>query len=460
MPTCKNCQKDFLIEPDDFTFYEKIGVPAPTLCPECRQMRRYAWRNDRNLYRRPCDLCQKSTVAMYSTDKPFKVYCRDCWGGDLPAQAGGWDAEKYGREYDFSRPFFEQFAELQKAVPRIAMLGKNSTRSEYTNHSSDNKDCFMGSSLVDCQNGLYSYFVFHSQDCMDCMLVYVKSERCYECMDVDGCYQCQFCELCNQCVQCLYCYDCRGCTNCFLSTNLRNKSNVFLNEQLSPEAYKKKVAEFNLGSYQVRQTLYLQFLALRQQAIRKYATVERSVNVTGDHIFNSKNLRACFSVNDAEDVAYAINAEEIKDSMDIYQSGFKIELLYECNAQIRNYNSKFCNCTYDVSHLEYCDICFNSQNLFGCIGIKKGEYMILNKRYSPEDYKELVRKIKIQMTNDKTYGEFFPIALSPFGYNETHNPIFGTKMTKEEVLAKGWKWEDNTPGTFGKETLAPEQVPD
>ena len=29
---CQNCKKDFVIEPDDFLFYEKMKVPAPTFC--------------------------------------------------------------------------------------------------------------------------------------------------------------------------------------------------------------------------------------------------------------------------------------------------------------------------------------------------------------------------------------------------------------------------------------------
>ena len=31
---CQNCKKDFVIEPDDFLFYEKMKVPAPTFCAE------------------------------------------------------------------------------------------------------------------------------------------------------------------------------------------------------------------------------------------------------------------------------------------------------------------------------------------------------------------------------------------------------------------------------------------
>src|ERR1044072_985042 len=68
--TCQSCKSAFAIAPEDFDFYKKIDVPPPTWCPECRMRRRYAWRNDRNLYRRTCDLCQKSIVTMYSPNKP------------------------------------------------------------------------------------------------------------------------------------------------------------------------------------------------------------------------------------------------------------------------------------------------------------------------------------------------------------------------------------------------------
>ena len=442
---CKNCNQQFTITPDDLSFYERIAVLPPMWCPECRAMRRYAWRNDRNLYRRNCDLCGKSTVAMYSANKPFKVYCQPCWWSDA------WDSEKYAREYDSPRGEAGQFAELQKVVPRIAMLGKNSVRSEYTNHSSDNKDCFMSSSLVFCENVSYSDFVFHSQDCVDCMQIYVKSERCYECVDVDGCYQCQYCLLCNQCVNCSYCYDCRGCTDCFLSVNLRNKSNHFLNQPYSREEYKKKVAEYNLGSYETRKKLYQQFLELKKGALHKYATIERSTNATGNHIFNSKNVHYSFDVDKAEDVKYVANVgDDIKDSMDSYRNYHQIELVYECHALIRAYNLKFCNITYDASHLEYCDNCFNSQNLFGCIGIKKGEYMILNKRYAPVEFKNQISKIKDHMRKTEEYGEFFPMSLSPFDYNESHAALFCPKAGAEKLVI----------GTFGKETMTPEQIPD
>lgn len=29
---CQNCKNRFIIEPEDFAFYEKIGVSAPIFC--------------------------------------------------------------------------------------------------------------------------------------------------------------------------------------------------------------------------------------------------------------------------------------------------------------------------------------------------------------------------------------------------------------------------------------------
>ena len=56
---CQNCKKDFVIEPDDFAFYEKMKVPPPTWCPDCRLQRRLNWQGYRILYKRKCDFCKK-----------------------------------------------------------------------------------------------------------------------------------------------------------------------------------------------------------------------------------------------------------------------------------------------------------------------------------------------------------------------------------------------------------------
>src|SRR3989344_9218633 len=97
---CQNCKNSFVIEPEDFLFYEKIKVPPPTWCPECRLKRRLIWRNEVIFYRRKCDATGKEIFSMFAPEAPVRAYDRDYWWSDK------WDATEYGRDYDFSRPFF------------------------------------------------------------------------------------------------------------------------------------------------------------------------------------------------------------------------------------------------------------------------------------------------------------------------------------------------------------------
>src|SRR3989338_7629999 len=128
---CQNCKKDFTIESEDFNFYEKIKVPPPTFCPECRFKRRAIFRNERTLYNQTCALCQRSVITMYHPNSSYTVYCNTCWVSDK------WDPYSYALDYDSSRPFFEQLKELSIKVPKSATysspsLGPN-INSEYTN---------------------------------------------------------------------------------------------------------------------------------------------------------------------------------------------------------------------------------------------------------------------------------------------------------------------------------------
>ncbi|MCX6723080.1 MAG: hypothetical protein NT094_03350 [Candidatus Staskawiczbacteria bacterium] len=113
---CQNCKQDFIIEPDDFDFYEKMKVPAPTFCPECRLQRRLAWKNERSLYKVDCNLCGATVFAMHSKDAPFPIYCMDCWESDK------WNAVSYGREYNFLKHFFAQLHDLYNKVPHKSLI--------------------------------------------------------------------------------------------------------------------------------------------------------------------------------------------------------------------------------------------------------------------------------------------------------------------------------------------------
>jgi hypothetical protein len=66
---------------------------------------------------------------MYSPDKPYKIYDQKIRWSD------SWNAMDYGKEYDFTKPFFEQFKELYQYIPKISLTNTGSENSEYVNYS-------------------------------------------------------------------------------------------------------------------------------------------------------------------------------------------------------------------------------------------------------------------------------------------------------------------------------------
>lgn len=148
MKTCAQCKKQFEITKEEQAYYQKLDVLEPTMCPECRQQLRAAWRNERTLYTNTCGLCKKQMISIYSPEPlagrehPFAVYCQECWWSDK------WDPLRFGMDIDTSKSFFGQFRELQARVPRVAIGNTNSENSTYTNYTGNNKNCY----LI-CSNG-------------------------------------------------------------------------------------------------------------------------------------------------------------------------------------------------------------------------------------------------------------------------------------------------------------------
>jgi hypothetical protein len=104
---------------------------------------------------------------------------------------------------------------------------------------------------------------------------------------------------------------------------------------------------------------------------------------------------------------------------------------------------------YDSSDVAYSYNCHGSQNLFGCIGLRKKSYCILNKQYAEEEYKALMPKIIGHMNAQPyvdtggriyAYGEFFPFEISPFAYNETLAQDYFPLSKAEIVDIRKYPW--------------------
>ena len=440
---CQTCKKDFEIENEDLNFYEKIKVPLPTFCSKCRLARKLVWRNERSLYKRTCDLCKNNIISMYKVDASFPVYCHDCWWGD------NWNPLDYGRDCDFNVPFFEQFANLQKVVPRPSSYSTKNIDSEYCNYTAHMKGGYLMFGSWFSENCGYGQTVLESKDCWDCLFV-KKCELCFASVDCIQCNQVYFSQKCSNCIDSAFLYDCKNCQNCLFSYNLRNKSFYVFNKQVSREEFQKIKNEMLGSSASIEKTLNDFRKTIREKALHKFMTGERNYDVSGEFIYGSKNVHESYYINDGENEKYAVRGGKgQKDSMDVFgvHAG---ELAYECN------NIDFSSrCLFSVNgennmNSSYAVDCDHLNNSFGCISVRKKEYCILNKQYSKEEYEKLMSKI-IEHMNDMPYinnkgiiykhGEFFPFELSPHKYNETLAQEY-VPISEERANELGYSWDN------------------
>ncbi|MDA2921929.1 hypothetical protein MYX07_01545 [Patescibacteria group bacterium AH-259-L07] len=453
--TCQNCKQKFVIEPDDFTFYKKIKVPAPTFCPECRRQRRLSWRNDIHLYHHTCGLCGKSIVSIFAPDSPMTIYCNKCWWSDK------WDARDYGKDIDFSKPFFEQFRGLQNAVPALALINDNdiaSVNCEYTQDVAFSKNCYMLFIAWKMENCLYSRYGAQGKDIMDTETVAGACQFVYDSIFINKCYHCRNIYWSTALVDCAFCYDCRGCSNCFMSFGLRHKQYCFKNKQYTKEEYEKIIADYRLHAWTGVQRAKQEFENMIQQYPRRFANLWHCVNCTGNDMLHCKNMKDSFNVWKGENCRYFENGDGPKDSYDISIGG-EHNQCYESITPDHSYRNLFTIFSWKNSEITYCENCHSSKYLFGCSGIKKGEYCILNKQYTKKEYNIFRKKLITHMKDAGEWGEFFPGSLSHFGYNETVAQDY-YPLRKRETIARGLRWRDKLQFTTGKETIRFQDVPD
>ena len=452
--TCQNCKCDFTIEPDDFSFYEKMNICVPNFCPTCRSQLRLSFRNGRVFYKRKCDKCKKDSISRYSPNKPFTIYCYDCWFSD------DWDCEDYGVDYDREKPFFEQFEELLKKVPQVGLVYVRSPGSEYLNLTADSKNCYMIMESSNNENSINSYWIQECRDVVDTSFA-SKCELTYESDDCYNSYKLLYSKGCHDCATSYFLTDCKGCIDCIGCINLINKKNYIFNESYSKEDYEEIKKELELDTYKGVVSLREKYQEFILKYPRKFAEVLKVLNSTGNYMKNTKNCKNCFHCYDAEDNKYGFHIwRNAKDTMDCDTAGRNVSLIYNSiNAGIDDSNLISTVVCWTCSFVEYSMYCFNSNNCFGCVGLRKKNYCILNKQYSKEDYEEITNKIKNELKEKGIYGEFFAKNLSSFGYNETEAFNLYAK-TKEEALEEGFSWEDTERGTYNRETIKIDDMPE
>jgi len=441
---CQNCKQNFTIEPEDFDFYEKIKVPPPTFCWQCRFERRCAYRNERRLMRATSSKSGKPIFTLYPPDAGLTLYDADEWYAD------DWDQMATGREYDFSRPFFVQLSELAHKAPLFARNVINNVNCDYCAYTGYSKNCYLIFQTVDCEDSAYGNAVDYSRSCFDNSHL-AKCERCYNSFWLTNCHRVHCSMQCTDCVDLWFSKNCRNCSDCFGCVNLTNQKYCIFNQPYSKEEYKNKIMEMNLDKYSSFQVMAAAAEEFWLKFPNRYLQGMMNDDVTGEYIYNSKNIHYGYLVRGSRDLKY-VQYMQLPGNVDCYDAtmwGENSELFYETVGSGDGHRIRFCmECHTKIRDLEYCINCVSCSNCFGCVGLRKKEYCIFNKQYTPEEFRKLRERI-VQHMNDMPYadkmgrtyryGEFFPLELSYYGYDtDLMRDHFFPK--KEHALEQGYAW--------------------
>jgi hypothetical protein len=293
---CSQCSAPFEVTNDDLAFYDKVSpvfggkkyaIPPPTHCPECRQQRRLAWRNEHNIYNRQCDLCNRNIVSAHSANAEYPVYCVTCWWGDK------WNPLEFGIDLDQSVPFLDQFKELQKSVPQLAMQNDNgieSENSEYCYDISRAKNCYRLIGSWYDEECHYSMAINYSRFVVDCHTLCNNCELLYECLDSQRLYHCAYLLNSENCKDCFFGRDLKGCTDCLACYGLRHKRFYIFNEPHTEEEYRGKMKELNLGSYRNIELMCKKFNEWSLKFPHLYSHQQNCEDCIGNNLLNCKNV--------------------------------------------------------------------------------------------------------------------------------------------------------------------------
>ncbi|MEK7122692.1 MAG: hypothetical protein AAB855_02445, partial [Patescibacteria group bacterium] len=324
MSACRECAVQFAIHPNDQKILDYFDAPSPTLCATHSLQQRLAWRNERHLYKRTCELCKNEVLAVYSLRSYAKVFCNSCWYSD------GWEPLAYGRFYDSSRSFIEQWYELMQDVPHVAtVLYQQPVNCEYANWIVGGKNNYLTFSAVQSEGSLYSRLIDYSRDCTDSLNI-IRSELLYDCVSVAESYACAYLTRATKCTECYLGRDLADCQNCFGCINLKHKQYYWFNEPLSKETYESRLNEA-LRTRDILEEWRDKFEQFAHAQPVEYATIRNSEDAVGNEIFNSRLIRSSFTILEGENISESMRIAY--DAHDMYRcsfGGLGSTMAYEC----------------------------------------------------------------------------------------------------------------------------------
>ncbi|MFA6301325.1 MAG: hypothetical protein WC609_03170 [Candidatus Paceibacterota bacterium] len=447
---CEHCGEEFILDSGDLILYEKIGLKIPGQCFFCRLKQHLAFFTFGKFRKGVSDLSGEGLITVLPSSPRYPIYKSHEWYGDK------WDPMDFGQEYDPTIPFFVQLQHLQEKVPRPHQMGENNINCDWCDDAWESKNCYLTRSFLKCENLSYGYRAIDTKDSFDITYSF-NLQNSYDCLACHDSFNINFSENCKDCIDSYFLFDCRNCQDCFMSYNLRNKKYCIRNKQYIKEEYENELKKLKLDSYK-----NIEFLKAELENLLKNEVVHRenfnlkTTNSVGNYLTNCDKCVNVFSWENSQNCRNLLRGLNTKDCIDETVS-WNTELSGNNSNATGGYQIKYSNWS-NARYSEYLDLCAKCDYCFGCVGLRKKKYCILNKQYSKNEYEKLKDIIIKNMEKKKEYGEFFPYSMSTCDYNLSVGIIYFPNVSKEEIIKRGGSWSEEDLSS--KDGISSLELPD
>jgi len=219
----------------------------------------------------------------------------------------------------------------------------------------------------------------------------------------------------------------------------------------------KELEKIKLDSYEGLEKLKKEFeTTLKKEAVHKENSNLRCINSVGNYMTDCDKCANVFAWEYSQNCRNCLRGLKSKDCIDMAFS-WNLELSGTNSGVDGGYQIKYSGAS-EGKYSEYVDLCKDVEYCFGCVGLRKKKYCILNKQYAKEEYEELKEKIISDMKKRGEYGKFLPYSMSPGYYNFSNGMIYFPEIKKEEVKKRGGYWLDED--LFSEDGISSQELPD
>ncbi len=291
--------------------------------------------------------------------------------------------------------FLQNYQQLVKSIPHsaVSVQAEDSNYLDTTYYSSRCYFCFDNIFLENC---LYCHNCDSSKEIVDCFMG-GDNQLCYMCVNGIASYGCTYSVNCQNCRDCHFSFDLQGCNDCFGCVGLTRKQYCIYNKQYSKEEYFSHLEQLkNQHPGQIMEQM---------MAFKKSIPIPASLQMMaencpyGDYIHHSKNSFWCFATYKVENSGYIYDSGNLTNCWDCFFVGGK-------KGTTGCYQLIDCGDCYNSGYLwisDNCTNCFYGQDLsgcsdcFGCVGLTRKQYCILNNQLTKEEYEKAIVDIKREL---------------------------------------------------------------